>query len=136
MMDFITVPLTLGIALYGFYKVLELFSRKKERLMIVDKLSTLENVNTSNINLSALFGEGQSFQNQFLSLRIGSLLIGLGLGLLVGFLISQLVFGNLSNVTFDQGQSQSVVYGASILLFGGIGLIAGFITERMLKNKK
>ncbi|MDD2491080.1 MAG: hypothetical protein PHV12_02670 [Bacteroidales bacterium] len=136
MMEFITVPLTFGIGAYAFYKVIELFVRKKERLMLVDKLNTLDNVNTNNINLSGLFGETKTLQNQFLTLRIGSLLMGLGLGLLVGYLIVHISFGGFRDVTWDIRQTQSVIYGASTLLFGGMGLIAGFVTEMKMKNKK
>ncbi|MEA4867581.1 MAG: hypothetical protein EOM61_04710 [Bacteroidia bacterium] len=136
MMDFISIPATFGIGAYAFYKVIELFVRKKERLLLIEKLNTLENVNTSNINLSAIFGDGKIVKNEFLALRIGSLLMGLGLGLLVGFFIVNLAFGNMTNVTYHMGQTQSVVYGASTLLCGGLGLIVGFITEARMRRAK
>ena len=136
MLEFITIPLTFGIGAYAFYKVIELFVRKKERLMLVDKLNTLDNVNTNNINLSGLFGEVKALQNQYLSLRIGSLLMGLGLGLLIGYLIVQISYGDLRELTWDLREAQSVIYGASTLLFGGMGLTAGFIAEMRMKNKK
>lgn len=136
MLEFITIPLTFGIGAYAFYKVIELFVRKKERLMLVDKLNTLDNVNTNNINLSGLFGGVKVLQNQYLSLRIGSLLMGLGLGLLIGYLIVQISYGDLRELTWDLREAQSVIYGASTLLFGGMGLTAGFIAEMRMKNKK
>ncbi len=136
MLEFITIPLTFGIGAYAFYKVVELFVRKKERLMLVDKLNTLDNVNTNNINLSGLFGGVKVLQNQYLSLRIGSLLMGLGLGLLIGYLIVQISYGDLRELTWDLREAQSVIYGASTLLFGGMGLTAGFIAEMKMKNKK
>lgn len=136
MLEFITIPLTFGIGAYAFYKVIELFVRKKERLMLVDKLNTLDNVNTNNINLSGLFGGVKVLQNQYLSLRIGSLLMGLGLGLLIGYLIVQISYGDLRELTWDLREAQSVIYGASTLLFGGMGLTAGFIAEMKMKNKK
>lgn len=136
MLEFITIPLTFGIGAYAFYKVIELFVRKKERLMLVDKLNTLDNVNTNNINLSGLFGEVKALQNQYLSLRIGSLLMGLGLGLLVGYLIVQLSYGTMGDVSWGVREVQNVIYGASTLLFGGMGLIAGFVAEMKMKNKK
>ncbi|MDX9781833.1 MAG: hypothetical protein RBT35_02505 [Bacteroidales bacterium] len=136
MMEFITIPLTFGIGAFAFYKVIELFVRKKERLMLVDKLNTLDNVNTNNINLSGLFGEVKALQNQFLTLRIGSLLMGLGFGLLIGYIIVQVSFGGLRDVSWEMRQTQDVIYGASTLLFGGMGLTAGFIAEMKMKNKK
>ncbi|MEN6619328.1 MAG: hypothetical protein ABFC28_07530 [Rikenellaceae bacterium] len=50
MMDFISVPVSFGIGAYAFYKVVELFVRKKERLMIVDKLSSLEGVSSEKLD--------------------------------------------------------------------------------------
>ena len=95
-MDFISVPVTFGVGAYAFYKVIELFVRKRERLLLIDKLNSLENVNTTNINLSEIFGEGKLFKNQYLTLRIGSLLVGLGLGLLIGYIIVNTTMGNIA----------------------------------------
>ncbi len=134
-MDFISIPVTFGVGAYAFYKVIELFVRKRERLLLIDKLNSLENVNTTNINLSEIFGEGKLFKNQYLTLRIGSLLVGLGLGLLIGYIIVNTTMGNVSDATWMIRETQSVIYGASTLLFGGMGLIAGFIAEIRLKKK-
>ena len=134
-MDFISVPVTFEVGAYAFYKVIELFVRKRGRLLLIDKLNSLENVNTTNINLSEIFGEGKLFKNQYLTLRIGSLLMGLGLGLLIGFIIVNASMGRVSDVSREMAQTQSVIYGASTLLFGGMGLIAGFIAEIRLKKK-
>ena len=39
MMDFISIPLVVGIICYGIYSLFELFVHKKESLMIIEKLS-------------------------------------------------------------------------------------------------
>jgi hypothetical protein len=135
-MEFITIPLTFGIGAYAFYKVIELFVRKKERLMLIDKLDTLENINTSSFNLNGVFGEVKALQNQYLTLRIGSLLMGLGLGLLIGYVIVNVSFPVVGDVSYSMLQTQSVIYGASTLLFGGMGLTGGFIAEMKIKAKK
>lgn len=135
MMDFISIPVTFGIGAFAFYKLIELFVRKKERLLILEKISQLENVNTENLNLTRLFGEGKMFKSQFMSLRIGSLLMGLGLGLLVGFIIVSTSYGNISNVSYEMRETMSVIYGASTLLFGGLGLVIGFLVEIKMKDK-
>ncbi len=133
-MDFISIPVTFGIGAYAFYKTIELFVRKKERLLLIEKMSTFENVNTSNINLSAVLGDVKTGRNEFLTLRIGSLLMGLGLGLLLGYLIVNQSFGHLTDLSWHLRQTQSVIYGASTLLFGGAGLIAGFVIENKLRK--
>jgi hypothetical protein len=135
MMEFISIPLTFGIGAYAFYKLIELFVRKKERLLILEKISLLENVNTENLNLSKLFGEEKIFKNQFLTLRIGSLLMGLGLGLLIGYIIVQTSMGISGEVSYDMRDAMSVIYGASTLLFGGLGLVTGFIVEIKMKKQ-
>jgi len=134
MMDFISVPVTFGIGAYAFYKLIELFVRKKERLLISEKISLLENVNTENLNLSKLFGEEKMFKNQFLTLRIGSLLMGLGLGLLLGYIIVQSSMVISGELSYEMRETMSVIYGASTLLFGGLGLVAGFIVEIRMKK--
>ncbi len=140
MMDFITVPLTTGIVVLGFYKLIELFARKKERILLVEKLSTLQNFEAPNINLSGLFGENNNLRGKFMTLRIGSLLVGLGLGLLIGFLIGQLALGHNFNslntdIYYRTRNLMSLIYGASTLLFGGLGLITGFIVEHKISGK-
>lgn len=134
MMDFISIPVTFGIGAYAFYKLIELFVRKKERLLIIDKLSQLEKANIENLNLSNIFGDGKSFKNAYLTLRIGSLLAGLGLGLLVGYIIINTTIGGFERASYEIRQTMSVVYGSSTLLFGGLGLISGFIAERRLSK--
>src|SRR5690606_33019404 len=93
MLDFITIPLVTGICIFGFYKLIELFVRKRERLMIIERISQLENVNTEKLDLSRLFGKGVNIDGRYLSLRIGLLLIGIGLGLLIGFFIVLNTYG-------------------------------------------
>ncbi len=136
MMDFISVPLTVGIVAFAFYKLIELYVRKKERLLIIEKLSQLENANVENFNLSGIFGGKNLPWNQFISLRIGCLLMGLGLGLLIGFLIVNASIPMSSHIqdSWNTRELMSIVYGSSTLLFGGIGLVAGFVIERKLSK--
>lgn len=136
MMDFISIPVTFGIGAYAFYKLVELFARKKERIMIIERLSQISSTNIENLDISRIFGERKNFNNKFLALRIGSLLMGLGFGLLVGIVIASGMYGSSGSLSYETMQSMSVVYGASTLCFGGVGLLLGFIVEsRMSKNK-
>jgi len=54
----------------------------------------------------------------------------------IGYLIVQVSFGGLRDVSWEMRQTQDVIYGAATLLFGGMGLTAGFIAEMKMKNKK
>jgi hypothetical protein len=148
MMDFITIPLVVGMITLGIYKLFELFVRKRERLTLIEKMS--DKIEVATIENQFSFPSQTSIK-QFGSLKAGCLLIGIGLGLMVGFLISMFAFGNYSllSVSFIPGaidwdkvnqvkEMVGIVYGASVFIFGGIGLLVAFILEMKYtgKNKK
>ena len=81
MMDFIMVPAVMTIITLGIYKLFELFVCKKERIMLIEKMDErglLPQMDTPKLR-------GSSFS--FSALKIGCLLAGMGLGLLLGYLI-------------------------------------------------
>lgn len=139
MLDFISIPATFGIGAYAFYKVVELFVRKKERLMIVDKLSSLEGFSSEKLDFSRVFSQDKSDKGQYIALRFGSLIIGLGLGLLVGYFIGLFSFPPISSAIDNQiyyrfRETKELIYGSSTLLFGGIGLVSGFLAEYYIRK--
>ena len=136
MMDFITIPLVVGMITLGIYKLFELFVRKKERLMIIDKAgdkldsSMLQSQISTPIKIFNRFSSG--------TLKAGCLLIGVGLGLLVGFLITNVVIPEYVNGSdnWQVRQTVGVVYGASVLLFGGLSLLTAFLVEMKYSKKQ
>jgi len=135
MLDFITVPLVTGICIFGFYKLVELFVRKRERIMLIERISQLENIDSNKIDLSRIFGKEPYRNGRFVALRAGMLLIGVGLGLLVGFIIVYNTFGPLEGDFYDRSNGMAeLIYGSTTLLFGGLGLIAAFIIEHKLRK--
>ena len=73
----------------------------------------------------------------FNALKTGCLLMGIGLGVMVGFVLNVVLETNSSNWNLlNVYQLQSAAYGASVLFFGGTGLIIAFIVEMMMKRKK
>ena len=134
-MDFMTIPAVLGIVTLGFYKLFELFVCKKERLAIIEKMgdklspemlqNKIDLPSVGNVSFSAL--------------KFGCLFMGLGLGLLVAYLICTTTIENYATPNADWGwevrQTVSVVYGACVLLFGGIGLLAAFLIELKIGKK-
>ena len=129
MMDFITIPLVVGIICAGIYGLFELFVRKKERLAIIEKVS-------NNLDASAFEGKlglpNYMSRFSFSALKVGCLLSGIGLGLMVGFFINL----GMSNMYYREHQFTEMAFGASVLLFGGIGLIVAFIIELKLNKDK
>ena len=132
-MDFILVPTVVGIITLGIYKLFELFVRRKERLTIIEKMG-------NNFNADLLPGHDISVSNTskpYSTLKVACLLLGIGLGLLTGFLI--LILGVNEALMDNSGAAReikSVVYGASVLLFGGLGLLIAFILEQRFEEKK
>lgn len=135
MMDFILVPLVVGIVALTIYKLFELFVRKKERLIMIEKAG--ENVDPSIFqNLFSLPIKIQSTLSSG-TLKAGCLLIGVGLGLLVGFLIVTFAIPgfNYGEGSYQIRETVGVVYGASVLLFGGLSLLIAFLLEMKYTKK-
>ena len=134
-MDFMMIPAILGIVTLGFYKLFELFVFKKERLAIIEKMGDKlsPEMLQNKINLPSVGNVS------FSALKFGCLFMGLGLGLLVAYLICTTTIENYAtpnaNWGWDVRQTVSVVYGACVLLFGGIGLLAAFLIELKIGKK-
>lgn len=133
MMDFIMVPLIVGTITLGIYKLFELFARRKERMTIIEKLG--DKFDPSMLGIKNTLPQMSMGNTTFGTLKIACLLLGIGLGLLVGFLIISVTLGyaNQSN-HINYYDTSGVIYGASVLLFGGLGLLVAFLIE--LKHSK
>ena len=134
-MDFIMVPVVCGIFVLGFYKLFELFVCKKERLLIIEKMGekfTPEMLGNK-INLSSVGNAS------FSALKFGCLFVGLGLGLLAAYLICRTTIDDYvvrnADWNWEVRQTISVIYGACVLLFGGVGLLASFLVELKISKK-
>ncbi|TWV10490.1 hypothetical protein FQ707_12825 [Bacteroidaceae bacterium HV4-6-C5C] len=134
MMEFIMVPAIMAIVTLGVYKLFELFVCKKERLTIIEKMG--DKFSPDMLERKMNFSSIGNFS--FSALKIGCLLVGMGLGLLVGYLICTTTVVGYSNYSIEEWRYRetiSLIYGACVLLFGGIGLITAFIVE-LKYNKK
>ncbi len=133
-MDFITIPLVVGMITLGIYKLFELFVCRKERLTMIEKIGST--FDASMVRNKFAFPEKNP--PVFGTLKIACLLLGIGLGLLSGFIISQSLGLNESlnmNDNWHLRESVGVIYGASVLLFGGLGLLVAFILELKFSKK-
>lgn len=136
MMDFISVPVVVGIVFYGVYKLFELFVCKNERLKIIDKLGDKFSANDISGKMTLPSYKRSDFS--FSTLKGGCLMLGIGLGLLVGFFICAMSSRSYLSGNADWGAQQifGIVYGACVLLFGGLGLLVAFIIEMKLSKKE
>lgn len=112
----------IGIVFYFTYLVFSLYARRKERLMLIEKISELKDVKLGNIQLG---GAGK-----YAWLHVGCCACGIGLGLLIAFFIEYNV--RFTNIDIDM----DVCYGACLCLFGGIGLVVSFIIANKLESEK
>lgn len=117
-----------AIVFFTIYKIIEVLTHRKERIIIADKLEQMGNLNDSNLpdRLNQFFSE----RKKYTSLRAGSVLLGMGLGFLVGFIIQYCCFG--LDYNYVHGQLISVIYMGSILIFGGAALLGSFVIERTM----
>ena len=129
MLDFIMVPAVVGIITLGIYKLFELFVRKKERLIIIDKIGDklTPDILNGKIDFSTNIPKFSSS-----ALKFGCLFMGLGIGLLVAFAVHY----NFADFVESSYQVRSAVYGSCVLLFGGLALLIAFIIELKISKKK
>ena len=129
MLDFIMVPAVVGIITLGIYRLFELFVRKKERLIIIDKIGDklTPEILSGKIDFSTNIPKLSSS-----ALKFGCLFMGLGIGILVAFAVHY----NFADFVESSYQIRSAVYGSCVLLFGGLGLLIAFIVELKVSKKK
>ena len=134
MMEFISIPLVVTIVTLGIYKLFELFVCKKERLTIIEKMG--EKFSPDMLEHKINFSSLGNFS--FSALKVGCLLMGMGLGLLVGYILcvtTVVGYQDFSVEGWKYREMTSLIYGSCVLLFGGLGLVAAFIAEIKLNKK-
>lgn len=130
-MDFLVIPLNMLIIFGTIYKLFELFVRKEERLLVINKITEISKVDLRNIDIRM-----GSMSNW--AIRIGALMIGVGLGLFIGFFLNGMctngdyLRGDVSRVYWDLAE---LVYGSCVCFFGGIALLIAYAVERSNQKK-
>jgi len=133
-MDFIVAPLIVWICVSGLYGLFELYARRGERKAMIEKMG-------DKLDASLLEGKFNLLNmspNSFSSLKIGCLLTGLGLGLLVGILLNTMLHSYNTWAGLEHWRISNfigIAYGASVLFFGGIGLLVSFVIENKMNKK-
>lgn len=136
MFDFLVPILVVGIITLGLYKFFELLICRRERCEIIAKLEPGSLIDYLKLMPMGLRTGGPVRIAPETApgipagaLKIGSLLLGLGLGLLFGFMLIYMT-------EIRSYETRRVIYGGSVLAFGGLGLIVSFIVERILSRRK
>ena len=109
----IIIPVTLFASIFGII-YLFLMTRNKERLAMIEK--------GMDVSLLSKRQGGQSPLNYWV-IKIGFLMIGLALGIIVASLAE------------SNGMHEDQAYPSMILLFGGLALISSYFVELKLRSK-
>ena len=113
-----------AIIFYFVYRVLENLIHRKERLIIAQKIETLDPQKSGQMDLNKWFGAAAP--NKYAPLRWGLLLTGAALGIILAFFIHQGLYPEMK--WYSTGAE--MLYFGLTFLFAGIGLLISFMLER------
>lgn len=87
-MEFMLVPMVIGLITLGIYRLFELFVCRKERIMLIEKMSELP---FSQLEKGLSVNYKKDFLT-FSALKWGCLLVGLGAGIFVSFYLTVAIY--------------------------------------------
>lgn len=120
-----------AIIFFAVYKIFELFTRRKERLNLIEKLGSLDLTKECNLDLSKILGTSS---NKYTSLRGACVLVGIGLGFLVSLLIGNFIpmeeSGDISINMHNMYEMIQILRLSTVLLFGGLGFLVSYLIEK------
>ena len=112
-MSEILIPIVLFLSIFGIVYVY-LMTRNKERLSMIEK----------GMDVSLLSKQdGSTSPLKFWVIKVGFLMIGVALGIIVGSLAS------------NSSMNEEQAYPFMVLLFGGLALVLSYFVEKKLREK-
>ena len=118
-----------GIVFLGIYKLTELFVRRRERQMLIEKIEKLDSASVDLLHQN--FGRRDD-SSAYWPLRIGAALVGLGFG--IGLSLLAIRFYPMPD--FLKWEVFSYLQSFGLLMGAGLGLLVAFVIEFKLKQKK
>lgn len=139
MYDLIITPLVFLIVAFFLYKFFELLICRKERRMIIERMDPASLLDYAKISGLRVGGGVPSVSPRprhaaAWPLRIGAVLVGLGLGAVVGRILAANLCLNESNI--DIYYSNTDIVAGCVLFMGGLGLLIAFIVEYKLYDQR
>lgn len=141
-MSWLSNALNLFIVCSCIYLVLELYARRGERKLLIEKIQEIGSIDINRILAPYFprFGRQEpSSVRSYLGLRIGIVCLFLGLGVFAGFGLELWIhqyFGGTTLEDFTIGYSRfsSTIYPATFFIFGGLGFLVSAFVERRLRK--
>jgi len=123
---------------YGIYKLFELFARRKERMAMIEKLSSGIDPQLANNPLKRPVIRIENYGSW--AIRVGLLLVGVGLGVAIATIVDLVVAPPSQNlhdgrVFYEFRNTISILYPACAAIFGGIGLVVAYFVEKKHDKK-
>ena len=112
-MSEVLIPIVLFISIFGIVYVY-LMTRNKERLSMIEKGMDVSLLSKHHGSTSPL---------KFWVIKVGFLMIGVALGIIVGSLASNSIM------------NEEQAYPSMVLLFGGLALVLSYFVEKKLREK-
>lgn len=139
MYDLIITPLVFLIVAFFLYKFFELIICRKERRMIIERMDPASLLDYAKISGLRVGGgvPSESPRPRHAAawpLRIGAVLVGLGLGAVGGRILAANLCLNGSNI--DIYYSNTDIVAGCVLFMGGLGLLIAFIVEYKLYDQR
>ena len=137
-MDFLSPIFIIGCICYFIYLIFELFARRHERKMLIEKLDPKDLPDFAKNGYSAFVSAPASNEQSrsYRMLRLGMFFAGLGFGLLVTGL---LIIFYIKELQDDYYNYHSVLYtfvsSGCLVLSTAIFVLAGFVIEYRLRRK-
>ena len=131
-MSWLSNALNLFIVCSCIYLVLELYARRGERKLLIEKIQEIGSIDINRIL-------APYFVRSYLGLRIGIVCLFLGLGVFAGFGLELWIhqyFGGktLEDFTIGYSRFSSTIYPATFFIFGGLGFLVSAFVERRLRK--
>jgi hypothetical protein len=133
-MEPIMIACVVFTCVFFLYKFLESLVRRRERIMLVEKIDSLDPSHVEALQKGMNSQSLASFAGRFTSLRFGMLLAGIGLGLIVAWVLTMMLYPNIASFKGTDGYSYyrdmfSVIYLAAPACFGGLALLLSYLVE-------
>ena len=143
MFDFLIPLVIFGVGGYFTYKTFELYAMRKERRALIERLDNdglIEYVRRTPIGVGFFSSQEPSLTQNATQchlamwpMRCGCLLLGIGAGLVAGYLFTSA--GIVEGMYRGHFQFETV-YGACTCIGAGVGLIIAFVIEIMSVKRR